>query len=348
MADTLSITDTYNDLLTTTLRHYMRQLHDNIFNDIPLFWWLNKKGAKRLIDGGYEILTPLMYGKNETVGWYSGYDTLDTTPQEGMTMARSQWKQLAGSVSLSRKEERQNSGEHKLLSLLDSKVMQLEMSLKDEINDALFAGLEGSTYATAFGDSDDAVTSLETFMPHAAGANPTSQSANDYGTVCYLSGEAGNQTWWRHSWHYCSGYATTATFAKALAHAYYLASFGSDHPDLVLCNLDAFEQYENNLVSQERFQPAKEAADVGFRTIQYKGASMIFDKAMKGTVTTDDSMVYFINSKNMHLIVDKQTDFINTPFYRPPGQDARTSQILWMGNLVCNNRRRLASLQITA
>ena len=52
------------------------------------------------------------------------------------------------------------------------------------------------------------------------------------------------------------------------------------------------------------------------------------------------STVFLINSSTFEYIVDTETDFITTPFIRPVGQDARVAEILWMGAVGVNNRRK--------
>ena len=56
--------------------------------------------------------------------------------------------------------------------------------------------------------------------------------------------------------------------------------------------------------------------------------------------TVDKSSVFMITSASMEYIVDSETDFITTPFVRPVGQDARVAELLWMGALGVNNRRK--------
>ena len=62
-----------------------------------------------------------------------------------------------------------------------------------------------------------------------------------------------------------------------------------------------------------------------------------------GTFTLGSS--FFINSQAMEFIVDSQTDWITTPFVHPVGQDARVSEMLWMGALGINNRRKLGVMK---
>jgi hypothetical protein len=49
---------------------------------------LYQKGKKETIDGGASIVVPIMYAKNATAAFYSLYDTINVTPQEGMTAAQ--------------------------------------------------------------------------------------------------------------------------------------------------------------------------------------------------------------------------------------------------------------------
>src|SRR3990172_11073940 len=117
----------FDALLSTTLANYRSQFADNLSKSFFLFYWLNMKGRKRVENGGESIVVQLMYGSNTTVRSYSGYEPIDTTPMEGFTSVKYPWKQVAGTVSISGIEERKNSGEARLINLLQSKVAQLEI-----------------------------------------------------------------------------------------------------------------------------------------------------------------------------------------------------------------------------
>lgn len=345
MANT-QVTDVYNDVLTTTLREYIPKMHDNIFLKVPFYMWMFKQGKVKYIDGGYEIIVPVMYGKNSTVGWYSRYDSLDTSPQEGMTVARFGWRQLAASVAIDRKSERQNSGKHQLINLLDAKMQQAEGSLRTEFAQRLFAGYSTSTYTTASGDTSAEVISLDQFMPHAAASNGV-RTTGDYKQVGYIDGET--ETWWRCQQTPIAGMATPATLASGMATAYNNAYKGSTmgYPDLILTSQQVFQQYEINQIANITYTNT-EIADMGFQNLKYKGATMMWDPHHEGTVAAYEGNMYFINSDHLYLVVDKETNFITTPFYRPTNQDARVCQILWMGNIVCNNRRALSLAQVVS
>jgi len=89
----------YDALLSTTMFAYRDTMVDNIFKDSAFLAALRLNGAINHQNGGERVAMPLMYGTNQTVKSYSGYETLDTTPQEGMTIARYSWRGLCA-VSL--------------------------------------------------------------------------------------------------------------------------------------------------------------------------------------------------------------------------------------------------------
>jgi hypothetical protein len=84
--------------------------------------------------------------------------------------------------------------------------------------------------------------------------------------------------------------------------------------------------------------------------LRFRGATFIWDEVVPdvetnaevvdaiGTVST--SNIFFVNSQTMEYVRDSQTDFITTPMVRPENQDARVGQILWMGAMGTNNRRK--------
>src|SRR3970282_1694909 len=103
-----TLTDDYGALLTTTLRAMQPRLHDNITRGNKFLAWLEVKARFSAEGGGGGVKCALMHAKNSTADIYAGYGVLDTTPQDGITSAFFEWAQLAVSISISRKEERQN------------------------------------------------------------------------------------------------------------------------------------------------------------------------------------------------------------------------------------------------
>ena len=132
-------------LLSTTLKNYRQNLVDQIHKSNALFFMLKEKGAIKEESGGERISQPILYAKNNTSGSYDGYDSLDTTPQAGIDSAEFNWKQYSASITISGKEERQNSGDkYKIIDLLDAKTKQAMYSLKESIGMGIFSDGTGN------------------------------------------------------------------------------------------------------------------------------------------------------------------------------------------------------------
>jgi len=132
----ISITDTYDALLSTTLAYRTRQLWDNLTDAVTLF---------KIVQGiqsthaGHRLEFPLLYGSNTTVESRGDYDTIDMTKQDGITMGYIGWRDLSGSIVISERERAQNSGREQVVSLLESKFKQLEVTFRNTLNSHLFA-----------------------------------------------------------------------------------------------------------------------------------------------------------------------------------------------------------------
>jgi hypothetical protein len=80
MAIPSTLSDSYDALLTTTLRSMQPRIHDNITRGNRFISWLDSRGRMRRQDGGERVKVGLMYSQNSTADIYAGYGNLDTTP----------------------------------------------------------------------------------------------------------------------------------------------------------------------------------------------------------------------------------------------------------------------------
>lgn len=242
---------------------------------------------------------------------------MDTTPQEGLTAAKYPWKQVAGTISISRKEERQNSGEQRIINLLESKTKQAEISMSDSLNTMMFADGTGNNSKDIFG--------LDLLVENGA----------VWGTVGGIDASAPGNTFWQNTWIDGGGANFSAVGVNKMRTAYNKASRGNEHPDIGVTTRGAFELFEASQVSNQRFVDAR-VADSNFELLKFKGMLLGYDEQCSAT------SMFFLNSTYLAFVVDKLTDLITTDFVRPENQDAKVAQILLMANLVCSNRARQA------
>jgi hypothetical protein len=310
----------FNAILSTTLQNYQPTLVDNIFKDLVLLNHLNEKGRVRVEEGGTQIIEPLMYAVNDTVATYSGYDTIDLTPQDGISAAEYDWKQMAASIAISGIEEAKNRGTEAIIKLLNAKIMQAEMSLKSTLNAQLFGS--------------------------AAGGNDFNGLGNIVGTQNNTVGgiNSTTNTWWNPT------QATTMNATLSLnnmADVYNRASKGSDVPDLIVTNTSLFEKYESLLTNQVRYQDVSKA-NAGFQNLMFKQTPIVFDLEL--AVDTSDAPMYFLNTKYLKLTGLNGYWFSTSEFMNGTvaGVDARYALVLAYGQLTCSNRARQGYLTADA
>jgi hypothetical protein len=342
----------YDDLLSTTLFGYRKTMIDNIFKDSAFLYYLRMTDAVQKQNGGERVAQPLMYGDNETVKTYGGYETLDTTPQDGMTTAFYEWAEIAGTISISRKEERQNSGEARILNLLKSKIKQAEMTMREKLNTDLVRGtVSGGTFVPETSSGGNlGLLPLGYFMRKDNTTDPTTG-----GNVGNIAGSS--NSWWRHNTAvmdsaskdtgnaFALNVSTYAGWKAALRRMYNYCSRGSGgSPDLCIMDQVSFETYENALDTQVRYMNTK-MGDMGFDTLKLRGATVIWDEVVpdldNGTAAITDGTAYFLNTKFYNLVIDSETDIVTTPFIEPENQTAKTAKVLFMGQATCSNMRKL-------
>lgn len=306
-----------DELLTTTLVNMRPGIRDNVFKSNTVFDWLYKKNKVK-VRGGASISHGVLYGTNTTARSYQRYETLDTTPVDGLTRDQWSWAQYAVSVSIDGFTERvANKSEAELENLMDEKKSQAEMSLNQLFEQHLFAATSGSKDIKS--------------IPELVSTS---------GTVGDINGST--NTWWAAQSK--SSGAFSSQGITDLTNLYNTISIQNPvgGPEFIVSSQSEIEFYEKALVANERFTSTKEG-DAGFGKVLFKSTPWVWSpQASTGTI-------YMLHSAGLEFIVSSDTDFITTEFVKPYNQDARTAQILVAGALVTGNRRKLGkAISVTA
>jgi len=294
-------------------------LNDQIFKRIPLLDWLKRKGQITK-QGGASILVPLLYGKNTTWAWYSGLEVIDTTVQEGLTMAQEKWRGCAGSIALVGQEMRQCSGEGKLYDYVKAKTEQALMSGRDQLNADLFASSQ--------------VTKKINCLPVMVDATSTVHDVNST-----------SNSWWQAQVTSSAGSFAGTGLARlrAMRDAIIdLGQKGRSAPDLILTTALIKEYYEAANVPSIRYQNASQG-DLGMENLKFSSAVVEFDSQCAS------GALYMLCSDCLKMVVHSSANFTVGNFVEPDNQDAKVAKVLWQGNLITNNRRALGTItSITA
>jgi hypothetical protein len=306
-----------NALFSTTLQNYQPTLVDNIFKDLVLLNHMNQGGRVVMEEGGTQIVEPVLYEENTTAASYADYDNILLTPQEGITAAIYNWKQIAASIAISGIEEAKNRGTEAIIKLLNAKIMQAEMSIKKLVNDQLLSSNDGTTNPLEFNGIGGYAGSLNTAI----------------GGI-----DAATESWWNPT--IPAGIQNATLSLVNMANVYNNASKGNDTPDIIITTEPLFSKYESLLTPNVRYQDVAKA-NAGFQNLMFKQTPVVYDLAMPGAQSSNASM-YFLNTKYLKLTGMNGHWFTSTPFQQGTvaQKDARYAIVLAYGQLTCSNRSR--------
>lgn len=334
----------WDSLVSTTLNNTRAQRYDNIFRSSVAFAKLHMNGRKELVDGGVKINRIVEYATNGTVKSYEGYEPIDLTPQDPFTALEDELREVAGSIVISRREERQNSGRPQIISLLQSKIENLDMSFAQKLNEMLLAPT-GASLTAGNGGKD---------------LNPLTVLISDTANTVHNIAESTN-AWWAPARAASASINGTSTsyvaFKQELRNMYNTCSRGAGgSPDLVLTTQEVHEKYEESLEGQVRYG-STEMANLGFDTVMLRGAEVAWDEIaprqtnnggawlLHDSGSVDEHIAFFLNTRFLKLLVDSQTDLVNRPFMESENQTAKSALVLFMAQLVCTNRRKQGRLE---
>lgn len=347
-------TRVYSALFSTTLDDHRPELADNVHNNIPLLWFMRNKGRGRdmgagrgirLQNGGARVKIPIIWQPNSNARSYSGYETLIASATDEITVGIEDLKQVACTVGISGEEMSQNQGMAAKRDLLRDKLDIAELSLQDEIERQLVQGVaSGTTYMTAGNGGKD-------MLPLAYLIQKNFGTSAQVHTIQQTA-----ETWWRNQEFLSAAGTSYVTFKKEMFNLYNDCSKGStnDGPDLILCDQNYFEAYENALVTQQRYgnYGDEAAAGAGFVALMFKGATMMWsDKvpnlgttnadAPSTTQTNTQAVAFYLNTRWMELVVASDVNFVATPFVEPYDQDAIWAKVLFRAQMTIKQRRKL-------
>lgn len=311
---------TFTELVSTTFRKHSKDIKDNVSKNNALIRRLMKKGQYRREDGGLTIATPLDYANNSTYQRYSDWDVLNISQSDVISAAEYQWRQIAINVVASGRELRINSGDSRIINLAKARVKNALRTFKNNF----------SSDAYSDGTLTNQINGLQALIA-------------DAGTGTVGGIDSSTWTFWQNAVQSAAapmqGGGAVTVSATTIEGGIMLPMWlnqvrGDDAPDLLIFSNDWYSFFESSQVSMKRYVD-EEMANAGFQNLKYKSATCIFD----GGSGIPAAHIYFVNTDYLELVVHQDADLEVMDQQRPYNQDGAVIPILWMGNLICTNRR---------
>ena len=313
----------YDNLSALTKDKYIPLLVDNIFESNVLTHRLLRKSKASA--SGNKVLQPVEYAKAGSVGFYNGYDVLDTAPTEVFTDASYDWKQMYATISISGREEALNDGAERVIDLLEAKVKNAEKSMKDTFGTTLYGTQDGS--GNDFVGLQHMIAEDRTL----GGIDSTTYTWWDAG---YVNAVSGSPTYANIT------DSTNANYIQdLLRQAVSGLTIDGQRPTMIVTTPVILDAYEESLVAQKRFgASAGSVADAGFRNLLFRDIPIFADDHCP------DGMMFLLNENFMQFRHHRKRNFAFEPYQKPLNQDARVAKILWLGALTCSAPRYMGKI----
>jgi hypothetical protein len=313
-----------SDIIATTIQSRSGELADNVTNNNPLLLKLKSKGNVRPFSGGNVILEEIMYNDTSTnnTNSYSGFETLNISPNSPISAAQFSIAQYASAVTISGLEMLQNSGKEAIIDLLEGRIKVAEAQLSNRINLDL--------YGDGTGNGGKNLTGL-------AAAVADAPSSGTYGAI-------NRATWsfWRNQAF--SGVTNGGSAVSAANIQSYMTQLaiklvrGTDKADLIVADNNYYNLYVNSLQAIQRVTDP-EMAGSGFASLKFYGGGTSADVVLGGGIGAQEpaNHMYFLNTDYIFFRPHKDRNFVPIGGERQSvNQDAIVKLIGWAGNLTAS------------
>jgi len=308
-----------SELITTTLRNRSGKIADNVSKGNAILSKLREKGAWEAASGR-TIVQELEYAEGN-FQWYSGYETLNITPPDVISAAEFDWKQAAGTVSISGLEaEVQNTGKEAIINLLSARIKNAENTMRNQVTVGM--------YADGTGSSGKEIGGLQLLVAD----DPTTGTVGGINRATY--------SFWRNQYYDATtdggAAATSANIQKYMNEVFLRSTRGNDKPDLIMADKNYYKLFWESLQAIQRV--TTEDATAGFRSLAYEANVPVVYEDSTGMPSNH---MYFLNTDYMKFRYAPNRLFMPQEARESINQDASVHMILFAGNLTTSN----ASLQ---
>lgn len=324
-----------SDIIATTIESRTKSAQDNLTNNNALLMRLKERGNIKTISGGSTVLQEIFYNDPNTnyANSYSGYETINISPDSPISAAQFTLKHYADAVTISGPEMLQNSGKEQMIELIATRVEVAQARLANKIDSDL--------HGDGTGNGGKALVGLAAMIS-------TSPGSGTYGGI-----DRASWSFWQNGAYVASTVLGTAVTASNIQQAMNTTALsrvrGNDRPDFIYAGTTAYAMYLQSLQAIQRITDEKMGA-AGFTAIKYYGSGGSADVVLGGGIGGNQTATRmdFINTKFTHFRPHKDRNFTAIGGDRQAvNQDAIVRLIGWSGALTCSGAQFNATLSIT-
>jgi hypothetical protein len=294
-------------VLNSTLQILAKKYIDSSFLAHPLFQAIEAAGNIKKVSGGARVEIPAMLGTHSTISQYTnGFESTDMTVKDPSRKALFEFADFSAPVMIARNEKLANKGDLAVVNILESRVKNVMLMLKQGVSRQIFVGdrtdLSSVQSLNGMGTSAAAASTIGWFEAAVA--------ASQTNTVGTLSKTTFQSDGWFNQYATAGG---TLTLEKlnSLMTACMLRNPSGDRPDMIFMSELCYSAFSALIEDKVRYTNAADAKGLDAQTIEmYRGARVFVDPNLGFANAAGDAVsAYVLTSSNFELYADEEGYF---------------------------------------
>lgn len=327
-----TLTETLDDHFTNTFYEIREDAIDQIMTSRVFWLWLKSKGRLVAQTGGRYIERTVRYALKSTQDIKKG-SVLSQSEYQGKTVALWPWAYWAVDVTREFTEDQINAGPSKISDYVSDAIFAATEGAIEDLETKLFRWAQYSSTTTKQFQGLYDLVSPSSAKTGVAANSPTYNSGT-FGGISRAS-----NSWWRNLYQAGTNYETQ--LLNEWRNFFNDVRANLEGPDFILTNQTLYEIYEDEIADRAQIVRTsfdKIAADLGFDTLTFKGATVAYSTNVAGANSVYETL--FLNSRTIEVVYDPNVWFDMTPWMQPVDSLDRAAYIVSTMQPICNEPRR--------
>lgn len=275
---------TANNLVTTTLDSQFDEIQDGFFLDSPLATRLLERD-NILLDGGYEVRQPFIYG-GVGGGSHATGSPYDTTLKQFLTYALYPWTELYAPITFDEIEQAKNQGAAAVIDYALALAEVAELTLKETFATQIFA-----TSPNLPVDLQSITTALVAYNSSSAYGGITADTSPQGLVLAPNVTNRINSTGGPFSWDMLQNTTGAVTYGRMV-------------PDLYVTTQAIYNKMVTRSIPAQRFRNEDMKRNFGAEGISYNGSDIMVDQECPS------GYIFVLNTRFMKMVLHTQRRFI--------------------------------------
>lgn len=301
----------YENMASTTIDFYQKQLADNFSNNTALLKDLRKSDRLKKDEGGIMIFENIEYSNNAEAQRTSGASMWNLMSKPMATVASYQRKFLVVPITFTGSQKAANYGKSAMIDLLTSLLSNAKKNMENTLSNDIY--------------SNGSIANQIDGLQYLISDSPT------IGTVAGIN--RANNSFWRNQ--VVSGNLTTSNIANAMREAYTKTKRNSDTIKAYYADDVTWNKYVSSLEANQRFISTDGKGGFDPDRVKYMGKDVCLDGGIGGNCPTQH--MYALNTDYLALRTHTLYDFVRKGKVSSANADIWSDAFMWAGAFTMSN-----------